>query len=101
MIQQIRQIANTASKTTKRMRSNAERRALAHQPARAMGQPGAETPLSGNESSQAVAIRFDQMNSGDDDRRGSPWPVPPAPNYSAGYPAAGGQVDRSCWEGET
>lgn len=72
MIQQIRQIANTASKTTKRMRSDAERRALAPQPARATWQPGAEPPLFGSESSQVVAIRFDQMNSGDDDRRRSP-----------------------------
>ena len=61
MIEQMRQIATTASKTTKRMRRDAERRALAPQPMRPTWQLGAEPPASGEKLSEPTPVRFDQI----------------------------------------
>lgn len=61
MIEQMRQITDTASRTTKRMRRDAQRRALAPQPTTATRSAGAEPPLSGEVSSEPAAVRFDQI----------------------------------------
>jgi len=84
MIKQMRQIASTASKTTKRMRRAAQRRALSPQSAGLLGSRVRSRHHLARSLQNQRPFDSIRLNSGDDDRRRSPELVSPVPHSASG-----------------